>query len=273
MYWRKTGLALAAVLFAILIPFVALAAETPAAFPLKDENAVLVSTSDGKLLIGCSSEEAASGIDDLIGVVKLCDHEEHCGATEMVATQYDVPVWGVNEEIPYSDIVWVDGALEITAEKNTYLFGSEEAQKGKIVFNCDGSMVPFKGMTNQTAVNLRKSTSTKSNQVGKLKRGDVLTVIQIVINNVGEHWYEVQLNDGTKGYIRADLLSAATDEVVEAEANVTKNSSGRYISNKKSKVYHRSSCKTLPSSKNIVYLDSKDYAEAKGYRPCKNCDP
>lgn len=273
MNWRKTGCILATLLFAVMIPFIGLAAAAPAALPLETANAVLVNTGEGKVLVGCSLADAAVGIENLVAVVKLCDHEEHCSGAAEAAQQYDVPLLTAGDELPFSDAAWMDGNLEIAAGKDTYLFGASEAQMGKIVFSCDGSLVPSKGMTNQSAVNLRKSASTKSNQTGKLKRGDVLTIISIVINNAGEYWYEVQLNDGTKGFVRADLLSAATDEAVQAEANVKKNSSGRYIGNKKSKVYHRSSCKSLPSAKNIVYLDSKDYAEAKGYRPCKNCDP
>jgi competence protein ComEC len=46
-----------------------------------------------------------------------------------------------------------------------------------------------------------------------------------------------------------------------------------YIGNKRSKVFHRPSCHTLPSTKNQVIFRTRDEAIAQGYRPCKNCNP
>jgi competence protein ComEC len=54
--------------------------------------------------------------------------------------------------------------------------------------------------------------------------------------------------------------SAATDETY-------------YIGNKRTKVFHRPSCHTLPSAKNQVVFRTRDEAIAQGYRPCKNCNP
>lgn len=43
------------------------------------------------------------------------------------------------------------------------------------------------------------------------------------------------------------------------------------IGNKNSKVYHNSSCSSLPAEKNRVYFDSDEDAEASGYHACKKC--
>lgn len=52
-----------------------------------------------------------------------------------------------------------------------------------------------------TKCNIRETPSTSAPVVGKLVKGD-----EVKVSNVGE-WNEVVLDDGTKGYVRADLLS------------------------------------------------------------------
>ena len=44
-----------------------------------------------------------------------------------------------------------------------------------------------------------------------------------------------------------------------------------YIGNKKSLIFHISTCKTLPQPKNRIILKSKDEAISKGFKSCGNC--
>ena len=140
---------------------------------------------------------------------------------------------------------------------------------------------PFLAETDELAVNVRSSTSTQSGKVGRLERGTLLTVLSAQINSRGEVWYQVELTDGTQGYIRSDLLVRADEAAIEeaaaqAERKTTKSSasgSGQYIGNKNTKKCHRTSCHTLPKESNRVYFKSRDKAVSSGYAPCKNCNP
>ena len=143
------------------------------------------------------------------------------------------------------------------------------------------SQFPFPAETDELAVNVRSSTSTKSGKVGRLERGTLLTVLAAEINGQGEVWYRVELADGTQGYIRSDLLVRADEAAIEeaaaqAERKTTKSSasgSGQYIGNKNTKKFHRTSCHTLPKESNRVYFRSREKAVSSGYVPCKNCNP
>ena len=142
----------------------------------------------------------------------------------------------------------------------------------------------FKAKITQNAVNVRKDASTSSGKTGKVARGEILTVLSQVVNSADETWYAVELKDGTKGYIRSDLLIEADEEdIVQASYQGTTKSaassekkssgSGSYIGNKNTKKFHRKSCRTLPAPKNQVKLSSREKAISSGYVPCKNCDP
>lgn len=143
------------------------------------------------------------------------------------------------------------------------------------------SQFPFPAETDELAVNVRSSTSTKSGKVGRLERGTLLTVLAAEINGQGEVWYQVELKDGTQGYIRSDLLVKADEAAIEeaaeqAERKTTKSSpsgSGQYIGNKNTKKFHWPSCHTLPKQSNRVYFKSREKAISSGYVPCKNCNP
>lgn len=144
------------------------------------------------------------------------------------------------------------------------------------------SQFPFLAETDELAVNVRSSTSTKSGKVGRLERGTLLTVLAAEINGQGEVWYRVELADGTQGYIRSDLLVKADEAAIgQAQAQNTQSTkktssssgSGQYIGNKNTKKFHRPSCHTLPKQSNRVYFKSREKAVSSGYVPCKNCNP
>ena len=133
---------------------------------------------------------------------------------------------------------------------------------------------PFLAETNELAVNVRADASTKAAKVGRLERGAQLTVTGAAVNGSGELWYAVELQDGTRGFIRSDLLVDAG--VIEAEraANPAPQTASKtqVIGNRNSKKYHETWCHTLPKEKNRVYFNSAAEAESKGYVHCKNCD-
>lgn len=50
-------------------------------------------------------------------------------------------------------------------------------------------------------------------------------------------------------------------------------STGSYIGNVNSHVFHDTSCKTLPKEKNRIYFDSRQEAVDANFKPCGNCKP
>lgn len=138
----------------------------------------------------------------------------------------------------------------------------------------EGSQFPFIAETGELAVSVRESASAKSDAVGRLERGERLTVLSGTANSSGEIWYEVELSDGMHGYVRSDLLMSAAQAQAERAANPAPEtaSASQVIGNKNSKKYHETWCHTLPKESNRVYFDSAAEAENKGYVHCKNCD-
>jgi len=51
------------------------------------------------------------------------------------------------------------------------------------------------------------------------------------------------------------------------------NEAGKYIGNKNSKKFHKSTCKSLPIEKNKVLFDSREEAIKQSYEPCGVCNP
>ena len=49
--------------------------------------------------------------------------------------------------------------------------------------------------------------------------------------------------------------------------------SGYYVGNMSSGVYHRPTCHTLPAMWNRTYFSTKEEAQASGYKACGNCPP
>ena len=92
------------------------------------------------------------------------------------------------------------------------LAGTAAAQTGNLTISDGADLLeeavqfPFVAETNELAVNVRAEASTKSAKVGRLERGTQLTVVGAEVDRNGDLFYRVQLEDGTIGYIRSDLL-------------------------------------------------------------------
>ena len=159
------------------------------------------------------------------------------------------------------------------------LFGTAHASELTIM---DGSALleeldqfPFLAQTGETAVNVRAEMDAKSGKVGRLERGENLTVIYADLNERGEMWYAVELENGTKGFVRSDLLVKAEtmDSMRAANQPTDEEAAMEYIGNRKSKKFHVTSCRTLPKENNRTYFSSREEAVSEGYAPCGNCKP
>lgn len=270
---------LSALLLLVLPCALTLAASAPDILPVPGTHALLARCGEETFLIGGEDEQAvAQTIPNAIdGVIRLCEHVEYSAAVEALAARYGVSLYAPGDALPLDDAAWQGQTLRLSIGGTSYAFGADSAQEGAITYRCDGTPFAYSGNTNESAVNVRAKTSTKSDRVGKLRRGELITILGLTLSEQGEYWYSVQLADGTTGYIRSDLLipsaSGTPVQTVQAAANVPSSSGTRYIGNKNSKVFHRPTCHTLPAPKNQVYADSRDYFISKGFRPCKNCDP
>lgn len=64
------------------------------------------------------------------------------------------------------------------------------------------------------------------------------------------------------------LRSSIEPRAPDKEANTDE-----YIGNKNSKVFHRSSCTSLPAEHNRIYFKTREAAVRAGYNPCGQCKP
>ena len=179
--------------------------------------------------------------------------------------------------------------------------------QGDLIFTSTGSGISYAGnggstspqsaqasyaKTNTKSVNVREKTSVDSDKVVTLQTGTPVKITGQETNKKGEVWFAVEAN-GEQGYIRSDLLTQISEDeystLIAASGSSSssnssgssgagssggsKSSGGQYIGNKNSKIFHKTSCGTLPADKNRVYFNSRDAAVSAGYRPCKNCNP
>lgn len=73
--------------------------------------------------------------------------------------------------------------------------------------------------------------------------------------------------------VTATTPKAEVKPVEKTEVLQTEKSEDKYIGNKNTHKFHRTSCGALPKEKNRVYLNSREEAIDKYYKSCKKCNP
>ena len=63
-----------------------------------------------------------------------------------------------------------------------------------------------KGTVTAASARIRQEASTSSTAVGSVQSGASVTIVSETQGTDGYTWYQVQTSDGTKGYIRSDLV-------------------------------------------------------------------
>jgi len=58
-----------------------------------------------------------------------------------------------------------------------------------------------------------------------------------------------------------------------ASLSVCSNAAPAFIGNVRSRVFHRQTCRYLPTANNRTYFDTRSRAIDAGYRPCRKCRP
>ena len=168
----------------------------------------------------------------------------------------------------------------------------QEAEKAEAAESADESETNAigKAKTNRDA-NIRVTPDSGAKLVRQLTKGNVLNIFGKYEDAKGQIWYEVATESGkTKGFVRDYVVNvlniekgieakkyeeAKPEESTAAEEKETaRESRFKYAGDKESKVFHDLSCELLPSTtKNLVYMESKTYAESTGYTPCESCNP
>lgn len=94
----------------------------------------------------------------------------------------------------------------------------QTSQKQRTVKSADGryEVTMYAAETDGTAEhdsNVRSGPAATYERAGSLRSGDAVTIVgevkELDGTAVSPPWYEVRLDDGTKGFVRSDLLSAA----------------------------------------------------------------
>ena len=62
-------------------------------------------------------------------------------------------------------------------------------------------------------VMIRNDASTEAGIIGSLNEGDEVTILDVIQSGDGYAWYYIELDNGNKGYVRSDLLSASEEEL------------------------------------------------------------
>ena len=81
-----------------------------------------------------------------------------------------------------------------------------------------------KGTVTATSARIRQEASTSSTAVGSVQSGATVTIISETTGADSKTWYQVETSDGTKGYIRSDLVKK-TDGGSTTNTNLTVNPS------------------------------------------------
>lgn len=100
-------------------------------------------------------------------------------------------------------------------------------------------------LAKQASALLKKLESAEASEAAKVRSA----VYTLAANSVADCWWAV-LSETTS--------SSSTDG---------------YIGNKRSKKFHRPTCRHLPDEKNRIMFKSRDEAIKEGYEPCKVCKP
>lgn len=116
---------------------------------------------------------------------------------------------------------------EVVAEETEVIQGEQEAYQQQLAEEYGTTMPSDASITMiaKSKCNIRSEASTNSSVIGSLSKGD-----SIKVTEVGE-WNKVELDDGTEGYVRSDLLSDATDSTQNTAENGATNSNGGSTSN------------------------------------------
>jgi len=78
---------------------------------------------------------------------------------------------------------------------------------------------PCEGVANASSVRVRKKAASSGKQVTTLKKGETVQVLGETVKTNGDIWYQVETENGKKGYVLGDYLSIPETALIEAAEN------------------------------------------------------
>lgn len=128
------------------------------------------------------------------------------------------------------------------------------------------------------AVTLKHKVKSGTSQGFEVKNPgyDFLTSVNIVLSQAthsGGTFSLMEARNMTRS-VRLILVALVVGCLVAMTAlSVHSNSVPAYIGNARSYVFHRQTCRHLPTAKNRTHFDTRAQAIDAGYRPCRKCKP
>ena len=196
----------------------------------------------------------------------------------------------------YEDINASSIVMKVTYGKNSFLFTGDatvETEEDILSDGYDISSDVYKvshhgSVTSNSSVFLNAiDPSISVIEVGKNNSyGHPHKEIRERLSQMNTKVYRTDINgsiivtsNGSKLTVETEKGSADTGSSSSSLSNTTSSSStisnakATYIGNINSKVYHRTSCSSLPDKKNQITFSSKNEAKKAGYHACSRCNP
>lgn len=203
-----------------------------------------------------------------------------CGVTKLIFT-------GDMEKEAEQDLIHSGVNLKANLLKVGH-HGSRGASSNEFLKKVSPSIAIISCGKNNDYGHPHKEALSRLNNIGsKIYRTDELGTIKIKSNGKSITMKNVSdTNDNVKNNLSLSSIfhknkSSDKDKDSNNEENLNKNSNNKqneskiqtYIGNKKSKIFHKANCKSLPSKKNSVYFKTRQEALKAGYKPCRRCKP
>lgn len=206
-----------------------------------------------------------------------------------------VEMFAPNSE-KYEDLNNYSAVIKLTYGNNSFLLtgDAQEQSESEMLskgydLKADVLKVGHHGSNTSTSPAFLKTVSPKYAVISCGKGNDYGHPHQVTIDKLNNAGVQVFRTDesgtivatGDGDNITFDKKASAIKEnappapvvLSNNNASTTTDSNTSYIGNKNSKVFHRSTCSSLPADKNRVYFKSRDEAVNAGYRPCQKCNP
>lgn len=208
------------------------------------------------------------------------------GSKIVVDSDLDVTIVAPNNTT-YEDLNNYSIVLKVTYKNNSFLFtgdaeAASEAEILKAAYNikADVLKVAHHGSYSSTSDAFLKSVAPKYAVISVGKGNDYGHPAADTLTRLTNHKVEIFRTDlsGTiiatsdGNMIRFDK-SASIASIITTAPIVPVTTEQYYIGNINSKVFHKTTCSSLPLPKNQVRFNSREEAIKAGYRPCQRCNP
>lgn len=194
-----------------------------------------------------------SGYDISADVLKVGHHGSDTSTSDafLKAVNPSIAIISVGKDNNYGHPVL--STLQKLENNGTKIYRTDES--GTIIINSNGD-----------------SISINSNEIFE-KKSDIINNEPENQNNTIPQNESTQNNEENEQNNNEIQQNENQNVNVVEEVQQNNDTTISYIGNKNSKIFHLTSCSSLPSEKNQVFLSSRDEAINSGYTACKRCKP